>query len=112
MPRYWVSLHTENPDATKQEAKLEKELEELSNHVGGDTLMQYSYVTEDLENAKEVAMKAVDIYRKYGLEHMTDFINITKQPECPKCGHFGRFRDDYCSECGTKLTSAEEIPYE
>lgn len=87
-------------------------MENLANDISGDFSERYFYVTEDLEDAKEVAREAVAIYKKYGFEHMTDFINITKQPECPKCGHLGRFRDDYCSECGTELTSPEEIPYE
>jgi len=112
MARYWVELGTENPDSTKREKKFEKELEELSNHVSGDVFIRYSYVTEDLEDAKEVAREAVAIYKKYGLEHMTDKISITKQPECPKCGHLGRFSDVYCPKCGAELTPAEEIDLE
>jgi DNA-directed RNA polymerase subunit RPC12/RpoP len=112
MPRYWVSLGAENPDATKKEEKFEKELEGLSNHVSGEYCSQYSYVTEDLEEAKEVAKKAVAIYKKYGFEHMTDSIIITRQPECPNCGKLGRFSDVYCPQCGTKLTPDEEIDLE
>ena len=83
----------------------------MANDISGDFSERYSYVTEDLEDAKEVAREAVAIYKKYGFEHMTESISITKQPECQKCGHLCRFRDDYCSECGTELTSPEEIPY-
>ena len=101
-----------NPDASERERKFEEELENLTNHISEDSSERYSYVTEDLEEAKEAAREAVAIYKKYGFEHMTDCISITKQSECPKCGHLGRFRDVYCPRCGTKLTPAEEMDLE
>jgi rubrerythrin len=110
MSRYWVSLGTENPDATDEcEKNLQKELEELSNHVSGEVSTDWSYVTEDLEEAKEVVNKAKDIYKKYGFEEIVDRIYITKQPECPKCGFYGRFSDEYCPKCGTELTGKEDV---
>jgi len=90
----------------------EKKLEELSNHVGGDAFIKDYYVTDDLEEAKKVARKAVAICKKYEFEHVTDDISITRQPECPNCDYFGGFSDVYCPKCGTKLTPAEEIDLE
>jgi hypothetical protein len=112
LARYWVSLGGENPDGNRREKRFEKELESLSNHVSEDCSGHYSYVTEDLEDAKEVAKEGVEVYKKYGFEDLADSICITTQPECPKCGHLGRFRDDYCSECGTALTPSEEMSVE
>jgi predicted Zn-ribbon and HTH transcriptional regulator len=112
MARYWVSLGNENPDGDKREKRFEKELEKLSNHVSGECFEQYSYVTEDLEEAKEVVNKARAIYKKYGFEELVDSIRITSQPECPKCGYLGRFSDIYCPKCGAELTQTEEISLE
>jgi ribosomal protein S27AE len=112
MTRYWVWLGQENPDGDKREKRFEKELEKLSNRVSEDISIQYFYVTEDSEDAKDIASKAVAIYKKYGFEHMVDSIIITKQPECPNCGKLGRFSDVYCPRCGTMLTPAEKIDLE
>lgn len=109
LARYWVSLGGENPDGNRREKRFEKELEELSNHVSGECFEQHSYVTEDLEEAKEVVNKARAIYEKYGFEELADSICIVRQPECPKCGCLGRFSDVYCPKCGAELTQAEEI---
>lgn len=87
-------------------------MEELSNRVSGEYCLQYSYVTEDLKEAKEAAKKAVAVYKKYGFKDMIDSINITKQPECPNCGYLDRFSDAYCPKCGAELTPAEESDLE
>jgi hypothetical protein len=58
MARYWVWLGQENPDGDKRKKRFEKELEKLSNRVSENGSERYSYVTEDLEEAKEVAKHA------------------------------------------------------
>ena len=68
-----------NPDASERERKFKEELEKLANHIDEDSSERYFYVTEDLEEAKEVMREAVAIYKKYGFEHTTESINITKQ---------------------------------
>jgi len=110
LARYWVSLGREDPDANRLEKRFEKELEDLSNHLSEDG--QCSYVTEDLEDAKNVAKEAVEIYKKYGYEDLADCVCINSQPECPKCGHLGRFSEGFCSKCGAELTPSEEIDAE
>ena len=110
MARYWVSLGIGacEPDESHIEpnlAGLSKELENLSNHINDS----YSYITEDLEDAKETVRKAVEIYKKYGIEADDCGVHITKQPECPKCHFYGRFSDEYCPKCGTKLIPKEDV---
>jgi NADH pyrophosphatase NudC (nudix superfamily) len=112
MARYWVSLGIEEPDADKRRKKLESELEMLSNHFSGDWSAHYSYVTEDIEDAKEAAKEAAEIYRKYDLKNPAGYVQITTQPECPKCRNLGRFSENYCPKCGTKLTPSEDIDFE
>lgn len=112
MARYWVSLGEESSDGDKRVKSFLKELENLSNHVSEDGFERYSYVTEDLDEAKDVARKAVEAYKKYGFDDLADSITITRQPQCPKCAHLGRFSDEYCSTCGVELTPAQEIDVE
>jgi len=60
------------------------------------------YKTWDKEEAIEMAKIAREIWTERS-EDQADTVSITAQPICPKCGELGRFRDEYCSKCGTKL---------
>lgn len=112
MARYWVSLGEESSDEDKREKGFLKELESLSNHVSEDGFERYSYITEDLDEAKEVVRKAVNACKKHGFDDLAEGITITSQPQCPKCAHLGRFSDEYCSKCGAELTPAQGIDVE
>jgi hypothetical protein len=108
MTRYWVRLGEELDRDEKWDLDVdayEKELEELSNKFSNGAVgLQYVYVTTDLEDAKKVAQKAREINLKYTLDEAATQCSITSQPECPKCGQWGRFSDFYCSRCGAEMT--------
>jgi hypothetical protein len=105
MPRFWVSLgiNENNEDEDSKSLKTcYQQLQELSNH--GEC-----FVTDDLDEAKEVARKAVSIWIEHGFK---DFVYINTQPECPKCDKLARFSETYCNACGQELTPSEEIELE
>jgi hypothetical protein len=109
MPRFWVSLgiNENNEDEDSKSLKIcYQRLQELSNYY---SMTGECFVTYDLDEAKEIARKAVSIWAEYGF---TDFVYINTQPECPKCNKLGRFSDAYCSACGQELTPSEEIELE
>jgi hypothetical protein len=110
MARYWVNLGAE-PEETEEPKykRLQKELEGLANHVSGDFLAQFSFVTESLSEAKEVVDEAKKLYEKYGFDPEECNVNIVRQPECPNCHLYGRFSDEYCPKCGDKMIPKEYI---
>jgi predicted amidophosphoribosyltransferase len=55
-----------------------------------------------------MAKIAREIWKEWS-EDQADAVSITAQPICPKCGELGRFSDDYCSKCGTKLLPKAEL---
>jgi len=70
------------------------------------------YKTDDLEDAKEVFREAKKITQEIFGEDAEIYaveFNITRQPESPKCGEFGRFAAAYCADCGSELIPKEEI---
>jgi hypothetical protein len=108
MPRFWVSLGINEADEDKDSAELRKcyqRLEELSNHY---SLTGKSFVTYNLDEAKDVARKAISIWNECGFDCF-DFVYICTQPQCPKCNELGRFSDNYCSACGEGLNSSEYV---
>ena len=135
MTRYWVNLGSEieideeeetdlnsGEKLSKKEIKdikvLNEKLSELSNKFGSTgSSTQYTYITEDKDDAVEVAGKAIELwkeyYRKYSPDELEDDVpigvSITTQPECPKCGFYGRFSDGCCSQCGSELKGKEDI---
>jgi hypothetical protein len=109
MAKYFVSLGGENRKGNKRAKRLEKELETLANNATGEDFAHYSYVTEDLKEAKRVAKEAVDVYKKYGFEDLASSVYVTTLLECPKCGYQARFGGSYCSQCGNELTRPQKI---
>lgn len=110
MPRYWVSLgnwNEANVDGSEEE-EIELKMEKLATRSDENGL---TFKTESLEEAKEVQKKAREIIKKYYPDNdaVGDSIQITTQPECPKCGNLGRFADLYCSSCGTELTPKQYV---
>lgn len=121
MTRYWVSLGTEDTDEYRRNFGLDEQeaqnvlyailkLKELSNHSHcEDSVMVMEFVTEDLDEAKEVSAKARAIMEKHGWTEQ-DWLGvgvIATQPECPKCGYLARFSDIECYNCGSVLTWSE-----
>ena len=93
----------------KNISKLTAEFRELSNReIENGSLY---YVTTDLREAKKVRNRAIRAYlgANFSTEFASEKIQISTQPECPKCGVVGRFSDDYCCKCGTALTPSRHI---
>lgn len=67
------------------------------------------YKTHDLEEACEVAREARAAWLESKDRAMADSVTITAQPECPRCGRLGRFRDAFCASCGVPMLPPEEI---
>ena len=108
--RYWVNAPFGIPDLFDFEdfedgeerrglKRIDAELERAGVFIGET---DWVYKTWDKEEAIEMANIAREIWREWG-ENQADTVSITAQPICPKCGELGRFSDEYCSECGTKL---------
>lgn len=112
MARYWVNLghwetdFEEESEQTEKRKRVRQELEDLATGVSGDIFPSLVYKTEDLDEAIRIREKAKSIIRAEGF---SDELVITRQPECPACGYLGRFSDQYCPRCGTKLTPQEEV---
>jgi len=111
--RYWVNAPFGIPDFFDtedfEEGEEEKEKRKLK-HIDaeleragvfiGET--EWVYKTWDKEEAMEIAKIAREIWKEWS-EDQADAVSITAQPICPKCGELGRFSDEYCSKCETKL---------
>lgn len=107
--RYWVtapfgiydSLDAEDleEDARSKLEHIDAEMERAGFFVGET---EGVYKTWDKEEAIGMANAAKEIWKE-GSEDEADTVSITAQPICPKCGELGRFSDEYCSKCGTKL---------
>jgi len=109
--RYWVNapfgiadpFNTEDFEADEEERRKLKHIDAELENAGffiGET--EWVYKTWDKEEAIEMAKIAQEIWTDLG-EDEADTVSITAQPICPKCGELGRFSDEYCSKCGTKL---------
>ncbi len=118
MANYWVNLGSWDLliDATvdKEEKEQVKEaqgkMESLSN--SETDMSNLVYKTNNLEDAKKVYREAKKTLLKiFGdkAEAYLMLLDITRQPECPKCGKLGRFTDTFCSRCGSKLIDSERI---
>jgi len=115
--RYWVNapfgisdfFDTEDfeveEDARRKLKHIDAELES-AGFFFGDTC--WVYKTWNKEEAIEMANAAKEIWKEWS-EDEADTVSITAQPICPKCGGLGRFSDEYCSKCGTKLLPKAEL---
>jgi len=117
--RYWVNapfgisdlFDTEDFEVDEEEKEKRKlkhidaELERAGFFIGET---EWVYKTWDKEEAIEMANIAREIWKEWS-EDQADTVSITAQPICPKCGELGRFSDDYCSKCGTKLLPKAEL---
>lgn len=115
--RYWVSSMPallEGMEGEIDEADLGKlaavdaELDELRFLEDRDNV-QLVFKTRDLEEACEVARAAGAAWAKTGDPLHAGNVDITAQPECPRCGRLGRFRDPFCASCGVPMLPAEDI---
>jgi len=108
--RYWVNAPFDIPDLFDVEdfedgaerrglKRIDAELERAGFFIGET---DWIYKTWDKEEAIEMANIAREIWSEWG-DDQADTVSITAQPICPKCGELGRFSDEYCSACGTKL---------
>lgn len=115
--RYWVNapfgipdlFDTEDFEVDDEERKKLKHIDAELEGAGffiGET--EWVYKTWDKEEAIEMANIAREIWKEWS-EDQADTVSITAQPICPKCGELGRFSDDYCSKCGTKLLPKAEL---
>ncbi len=117
MARYWVNLGSREDLDFEEDGKIKDKLEEAGGRIHGlaNSVVGISglvYKTHDLEDAKEVYREAKKIIREMFGEDAENYsieFNITRQPECPKCGELGRFSAVYCSNCGSELIPKEEI---
>ena len=130
--RYWVSLGNWDYIVDDYEKKIEPErtyeravktrdelqfmverfLLEHGEHpnVKTDEFGWMSWVTQDLNKAKTIAKRAAAIVLENGFE--PDEVEISTQPICPKCMEQARFRDEFCSHCGTALVPPRDISIE
>jgi hypothetical protein len=119
MPRYWVKLgpHPKGLEKLldvplpKNYQEAANELENLSNGLA-DNLQNMVFKTTDESELKQVVKQAIAIVRKHLGQDMDLYeygLGINTQPECPKCGHLGRFSDKYCHHCGSELMPSQEI---
>jgi len=125
--RYWVNLGNwyrekyadeiaklmEKAEIAKLMEKAEKELLKLDVEVEFGPQQDLIYKTYDLTLARNIVTRAKEIVEEIFGEEWTDFwgqdLHIVSQPDCEKCGYFGRFSDLYCSRCGRKLKEKEFI---
>lgn len=115
--RYWVSSEPamlEDMEGELDEGDEEKlaavdaELAELGFMEDRDNV-QLVFKTRDLEEAREVARAARAAWAKMGDLCEAGGVEITTQPECPRCGRLGRFRDPFCASCGVPMLPPEDI---
>lgn len=107
--RYWVTApfgisdffdaEDLEEDARMKLKRIDRELERAGFFIGETG---WVYKTWDKDEAIEIAKIAQEIWKAWN-EDQADTASITAQPMCPKCGNLGRFSDEYCSKCGTKL---------
>ena len=110
MSRYWVNLGlwSNIPDlSTEDKTKMAAVEEELLEIAAKDGMVAVGLSgalvvkTWDAEEAERVLSEAIAIVKKhFDSEHVRDGMNITKQPECSKCGELLGFSALYCSKCG------------
>lgn len=63
-----------------------------------------------LEHAKRLASDVLEVLEKYEEKGDLTLVltaGVSRQPECPKCGRLGRFKDRYCPEDGAEMIPAE-----
>lgn len=91
----------------REELHLSTKMNELSSWIDANGQLMFS--TNDLDEAKEVARKAVKIKREFGI-WTTPYeagITISAQPQCSSCGFVGAFGYHWCPRCGDEME--EEI---
>jgi hypothetical protein len=71
--------------------------------------VQLVFKTRDREEACEVARAARAAWVEVNAPLEAGSVEITAQPECPRCGQLGRFRDASCPSCGVAMLPAEDI---
>jgi ribosomal protein L32 len=111
---FWVSLgnwdedYADGTEEKRRTRNIKREMEELANHFHEDGM---SFKTESLDEAREVKKKAQEIMKKYYPDNdaVLDQISISTQPECPECGTYARFSDNFCPDCGRKLIESKNI---
>lgn len=117
--RYWINISildiNEMLDEDDKDYVSEKERQEKIKdgiiELGFDhgENHNWAFKTMDLEEAKEIAKKAVKIIADY-----TDFeekeirddynVRIEIQPKCKECGALLRWSWEYCADCGGEST--------
>jgi hypothetical protein len=115
--RYWVSSPPallEGMEGEVDEANRER-LETVAGALAdlGFTEdydnVELVFKTRDLGEACEVARAARAAWARTDSPFDTDSVEITAQPECPRCGRLGRFRDEFCASCGVPMLPAEDV---
>ena len=117
MPRYWLNLGNwgESANFSRQGvARAQKVAGELISLPGVRYNAQTGslvYKDIDLASVKEIKNRAQAVIKRHfpDQSELLDDLSITTQPECPRCGKFGRFSDTHCSDCGAKLTEKQYI---
>ena len=109
MPRYWVDtgfgtealtgFHEDEMAARRLESEVPGVQEEHDKYV---------FKTKDIEEAREVKRKAIEIGESFGFQ-MADVVRINTQPECPNCGWLGRFSDTHCEQCEVELVREYDV---
>ena len=115
--RYWVNAPFGIPDLFDTEGfEVDEEERGKLKHIDAELESagfffgeaEWVYKTWDKEEAIEMAKIGREIWKQWR-EDQADTVYVTAQPICPKCGELGRFSDEYCSKCGTKLLPKAEL---
>lgn len=111
--RYWVSIgdweYLEDP-RDEEVIRLHNDTKEKLKQLFGDYgTIPESFKTYDGEEAIRIARQANKIICD---AYDAASVRITTQPYCKACGYLARFRDEYCSSCGTELEPSYDIGFE
>lgn len=108
MSRFWVDTgYSDFGEDQIQQEKYNKEIEEIALKYDGQFRVQEfgaTFITESAKEANAFMERVRKLMKEYGWA--TDGMGIAIQPECPKCGRFGKFSDNFCGACGSELNNS------
>ena len=118
MTRYWINVKDIKPSSTEivleEERKAIRDVKQILKYkFDFDTYLDgFVYNTEDKLEMQEVITNVKKTVHSYLFEYVSDYdslLSVFTQPQCPSCKRVCWFKDNYCSQCGSKLSSKESI---